>query len=138
MKPWIFLVILILLTSGPSLGSCLANDLHLADTQFKTFGKSWVQKIQSAYLYSREHPKIEPDGTIYVASYYYIDPASVRTDVQQAPGSDQIYTGVLHYNEYLFQSRGNTREQALAGQYAPFSMKQMMEIFLYQDGSWVR
>jgi len=58
--------------------------------------------------------------------------------VKKSDGSSGIYTGVLQYNEYLFQSAGSTRQLAETGKFEPGPMRQMIEIFLYEKGSWVR
>ena len=137
-KKWRFIGLWIFLVLIPGLLPCQAEDFPVVNEKFHTFALEWVTKIQSSYRYSQENPKIETDGDQFIASYYYLDETSVKTDVKGAKNSNQIYTGVLSYNEYLFQSRANTRSQALASKFEPVSMKQMMELFLYQDGSWVR
>ncbi len=58
--------------------------------------------------------------------------------MKPADSEDDMYTGVLQYREYLFESIGRTRDLAKTGKYTVRSVRQMTEIFLYDKGSWVR
>jgi hypothetical protein len=133
-----FLMAWIILSAGVLIHPCQADDLEKVDQQFQQFVQDWVEKLQTAYLYTRETPEvIEEDGR-YVARYYQLDPGNLKTDVKRASGETDVYTGVLRYNEILFQSTGQTRPLAERGQYSVKYVRQMVEIFLYDKGTWVR
>ncbi|WP_156887697.1 hypothetical protein [Desulfotignum balticum] len=128
----------IILLAGVLTFPCQADDLSRVDQQFDQFVQNWVKKLQTAYLYTRETPEvIEKEGQ-YVARYFYLDPGSMKTDVKPVSGESNVYTGVLEYKEILFQSTGQTPHLAETGAYAPKCVRQMIEIFLYDKGSWVR
>jgi hypothetical protein len=133
-----FLVIWIILSAGVLIHPCQADDLNRVDQQFQQFVQGWVKKLQTAYLYTHESPEVvEKDGR-YVARYYHLDPGSMKTDVKRASGETNVFTGVLQYNEILFQSTGQTRDLAQTGPYSVKCVRQMVEIFLYDKGTWVR
>jgi hypothetical protein len=133
-----FLMAWIILSAGVLIHPCQADDLERVDQQFQQFVQGWVKKLQTAYLYTRETPEvIEKDGR-HVARYFQLDPGSMKTDVKRASGEADVYTGVLQYNEILFQSTGQTRRLAEKGQYSAKCVRQMVEIFLYDKGTWVR
>ncbi len=54
--------------------------------------------------------------------------------MKPADSEDDMYTGVLQYREYLFESIGRTRDLAKTGKYTVRSVRQMTEIFLYDKG----
>ncbi len=114
-----------------------AESQAAVEQKFTTFAGTWILKIETAYLYTRQNPKIEFADGRYQASFYQIAADSIQTDVKAAAGSSSIFTGVLQYHEYLFQNTGATRDQALAGPFEPASLKKMTEIFLYDNGSWM-
>lgn len=116
---------------------CRADTLQAVEQKFDVFARNWVFRIETAYLHTRENPKMAFADGRYQASYFYLAPDSIQTHVKPAAGSTSIFTGVLQYHEYLFQSEGTTREQALAGPFAAASLKKMTEIFLYENGSWM-
>ena len=109
-----------------------------AEARFEVFARAWTQQIRSAYLYTRQSPRMEKTASGYVASYYDLDPVSVRLDVKPAEGLPGVYTGVLYYNEHLVRSLGATRDKAAGGRFSTASIRQMMEIFLYENGEWVK
>ncbi|MEH0019264.1 MAG: hypothetical protein V6Z89_06405 [Desulfobacter sp.] len=109
-----------------------------AEDRFEVFARSWTQQIRGAYLYTRQSPRMEKTASGYVASYYDLDPASVRLDVKPAEGLPGVYTGVLYYDEHLVRSSGITRDKAAGGRFSTVSIRQMMEIFLYENGEWVK
>jgi hypothetical protein len=116
---------------------CYAESQTAVEKKFNTFAGNWIFRIETAYLYTRKNPKIEFSNGQYRASFHQVAPDTIQTDVKPAAGSSSIFTGVLQYNEYLFQSKGATRDQALAGPFEPISLKKMTEIFLYDNGSWM-
>lgn len=130
--------ILIILMAVIFLPPCLADDFDIVNTKFQRFSQEWVIKLQTSYLYTRNSPNIVKKGNQYLAAYYYLDESSIKTNVKQAKESSNIYTGLLQYNEYLLQSTGQTKHLAKSGQFSAKSLKQMTEIFLYKDGSWIR
>ncbi len=105
---------------------------------FAPFALAWVNQIQNAYLYNRRSPKLEKISGGALASYYYLDRSTIKWDVKPADNLPGVFTGVLYYNEHLVQSRGQSEPQALSGQFSTVSIKQMMEIFLYENGAWVK
>lgn len=117
---------------------CQADDFDTVSSSFKKFSRDWVTRLQSSYLYTQDSPGIVKKNGQYVASFDHLDENSVKTSVKKADGPGRIYTGLLQYNEYLFQSTGKTRDLAGAGRFTAKSMKQMTEIFLYKDGAWMR
>jgi hypothetical protein len=133
-----FWMALIILLAGVLTHPCQADDLNRVEQQFEQFVQGWVKKLQTAYLYTRETPEVIKKDGRYVARYFYLDPGSMKTDVKQVSGESNVYTGVLEYKEFLFQATGQTRHLAETGAYAPKCVRQMIEIFLYEKGSWVR
>jgi len=134
-----FIMILIALSAGGIFSyPCQAEDLDTVSLKFQEFVQEWVLKLQTSYLYTHDKPELIQTSNQYTARYYHLDETSIKTEVKKADNSNQIYTGVLQYNEYLFQSAGQTRQLAETGKFAVKSMKQMTEIFLYEKGSWVR
>jgi len=117
---------------------CHAEPQTAVEKKFETFALNWIFRIETAYLHTRKTPKIEFINGRYQASFHQIVPDSIQTDVKPASGSSTIFTGVLQYHEYLFQSTGDTQSRALAGPFEPVSLKKMTEIFLYENGSWIR
>jgi hypothetical protein len=117
---------------------CQADDLEKVDQQFQQFVQEWVEKLQTAYLYNRETPELLEKEGAYVARYFQLDPDSIKIDVKRASGETGVYTGVLQYNEILFQSTGPTRRLAEKGQYTVKCVRKMIEIFLYDNGTWIR
>ena len=136
----ILLPVLILLSAiFFSTTPCHAQDEQTRVTAaFQAFTTDWVRQVSAAYLHHRNTPKVEHRSGIYLASYHILDTNSMRWDVKPAAGQPGVYTGVLFYNEHLVQSRGETRETAVSGEYTTVSVRQMMEIFLYENGRWVR
>lgn len=109
-----------------------------AEQRFSEFAMSWINRIQSEYLYSHQSPKIEVTATGYVASYHYLDKSSVEWEVKPAGGQGNLYTSVLYYREHLAQSRATTQEKAREGPFSIVKTKEIMEIFLYENGAWMR
>jgi hypothetical protein len=128
----------IILSAGVLTHPCQADDLSRVDQQFGQFVQNWVKQLQTAYLYTRETPEVINKDGRYVARYFYLDPGSMKTDVKQVSGESNVYTGVLEYREILYQSTGQTRHLAETGAFAQKCVRQMIEIFLYDKGSWVR
>jgi hypothetical protein len=108
------------------------------EQSFSTFAAEWIDQIRTAYLYSRKAPKIEETATGFVASYHYLDTASVQWEIKPAEGQDGVFTSVLYYEEHLAQSRAATEANARKGPFAIVATKEMMEIFLYENGAWMR
>ena len=133
-----FIMALMALWIGVVSSPCQAEDLDTVSLKFKEFAEEWVGKLQASYLYTHDNPELVQTGNQYTVRYYHLDQTSIKTEVKKADHSNQIYTGVLQYNEYLFQSTGQTRQSAETGKFSVKSMKQMSEIFLYEKGSWVR
>lgn len=117
---------------------CQADDPDTVNLKFQEFVQEWVAKLQSSYLYTRDKPELVEAKNQYIARYYHLDETSIKTEVKKSDNSNQVYTGVLQYNEFLFQSTGTTRQLAETGKFKAGSMRQMTEIFLYEKGSWVR
>jgi hypothetical protein len=133
-----FWMALIILSAGMLTHPCQADDLSRVDQQFGQFVQDWMKNLQTAYLYTQETPEVIQKEGQYVARYFYIDPGSMKTNVKQVSGELNVYTGVLEYREILYQSTGQTRHLAETGAYAPKCVRQMIEIFLYDKGTWVR
>lgn len=123
----------ILLAAAPI---CRAAQADAVDQAFLSFSNTWLATLQASYLYPREKPQILEEGHEVVARFFYLDPGSVRTKVKADPRNAGVYTGVLRYRECLYESRGSTRQKALDGFFTLVSQKDMIEIFLYQDGRW--
>ena len=137
-KKRIITTIVMILMAGVFSCPCQADDFGAVNTKFQSFSRAWVIKLQASYLHSKETPSLVKQENQYVASYYYLDENSIKTDIKQARGSNTTYTGLLQYNEYLLQSIAQTQSLAKAGPFVPKSLKQMTEIFLYENGSWIR
>ncbi len=128
-------LLLLLLQAAP----CNAQESELGVKEaFQSFAMVWVDQLQNAYLYTSQSPKLEKKSGGVLASYHYLDRNSIKWDVKPAKNLPGVYTGVLYYNEHLVQSRGHSKPQALSGQFSTVSIKQMMEIFLYENGAWVK
>ncbi|MCG8635896.1 MAG: hypothetical protein MI863_18830 [Desulfobacterales bacterium] len=118
---------------------CIARESELRVKEaFASFALRWVAQVQDAYLYNRQSPRFEKTAGGVLASYHHLDRNSIKWDVKPADNLPGVYTGVLYYNEHLVQSRGQSESLAMAGPYSTVSIRQMVEIFLYENGTWVR
>jgi hypothetical protein len=117
---------------------CQAEDQETVSLKFKHFAGKWIGTLQDAYLHTKDAPKLVITEDQYAARYYYLDESSIKTSVKKAGGTGNMYTGMLQYKEYLLESTGKTRDLAESGKFTVRSVKQMTEIFLYDNGSWER
>lgn len=115
---------------------CRSAQTETVEQAFLAFSKTWLATLQASYLYTREKPQILEGNQEIVVRFFYLNPGSIRTDVKAAPGNTGVYTGILRYRECLYESRGSTRQEALDGFFTLVSQKEIIEIFLYQNGCW--
>jgi hypothetical protein len=132
------IIVLVLCLTGLSPFPCQAEDKQTVSIEFQRFVQKWVDTLQKSYKYTQDAPELIVKGNQHIARYFHLDASSIKTEVKKAENTKDMYTGVLQYREYLFQSIGKTRDLAASGDYTVRSVRQMTEIFLYDNGTWVR
>lgn len=115
----------------------LTPDMEKALLQLDEFAQRRLGMICASIRPCFDRKDVIQTGTEYIARYLAVDMDSVTTDITPAQGSGAKYIGSIIYFEQIFESRGATSEEALAGEFELVRMRHITELFRYNRGKWI-
>lgn len=115
----------------------MSADMAKAFTQLDDFAKRRLGTICASIRPCIDKKDVVQTGTEFIARYLAVDLDSVDTAITEAQGAGAKYIGSIIYYEQIFESRGATREEALAGEFELVRMRHITELFRYNRGKWI-
>ena len=112
-------------------------DMEKAYTQLAEFSKKRIDMICTNIRPSESKKDVTQTGAEYIARYLAVDTDSVTLEITPAQGAGARYIGSIIYYEQVFECRGDTTEQALAGEFKLVRMRHITELFRYNQGRWI-
>ncbi len=102
-----------------------------------SFVAEYVQRCNTSVNSCRTKPTVVPRDGKMVATYIEIDPASVETEIFPTKNKHFTYMAKLRYVEHIYESVGNTREEALQGAYKRVKSRRLTELPRYAQDKWL-
>ncbi len=108
-----------------------------AISTFKDFASYWVDKVSGSYIHNRNNIEVANEGGKFVARYTDIDKKSLELWIKEKPYDHTPFVGLMRYQEFSYESVGDTPEQALAGKFDVARRLRITEIFRFANGKWI-
>lgn len=112
-------------------------EMEKALTQLNEFAERRLQSICKFIRPCIDQKDVVQTGDEYIARYLAVDLENVNTEITVAQGSGAKYIGSVIYFEQIYESRGPTKEEALAGEFELVRMRHVTELFRYNRGKWI-
>ena len=112
-------------------------EMEKAFSQLDTFARSHLAVVCRAIRPSLDMKEVEQRGGEFIARYLAVDVDSLTTDITVAHGPGAQYIGTVIYYEHIFESRGKTSAEALAGEFEVVRMRHVTHLFRYHKGKWI-
>lgn len=105
-------------------------------SDFVRFADSWVQRLNASHSEGRAHMVVVKDGDVFRARYHHIEKKSAV--VRESPSRPGQYTGILRYQDTVYQAEGESEAAIMNGTFSPVpgSAKAVSEIFQMMGGAW--
>lgn len=105
-------------------------------SDFTLFSDSWVQRLNASHSEGRANMVIVQDGATFRARYHLIEKKSAV--VRESPSRPGQYTGILRYQDTVYQCEADSEAASRAGDFLPVpgSARAVSEIFQLMNGKW--
>lgn len=98
-------------------------------------GQQLVGRAARTVMPSKTSRSVRKVGKEYVAGYIEVDQSNISTDMR--PGSKGQYVGFIRYNEYEYECRAATRQEALStNQCERIRTRNLNELIRYDGKKW--
>lgn len=104
--------------------------------QLEKFARSHITKSNSQIVPNKRSPKVEKHNKAYVASYVEFDPNSLSIELIPTPHRKYDYLAKVRYREDMYQSRAESKNAALKGNFTVASKRFLTEMPKYRQGQW--
>lgn len=103
---------------------------------FTRFADDWVNRLNNTHSQGRSKMQVVEEGGTFRARYRLIEKKSVV--VRESPSRPGTFCGILRYQDTVYESQGNSRDESLSGEFTPVpgTARGVSEIFQYTKGSW--
>ena len=115
----------------------LPADMQKALAQLDEFAKKRLDLVCDNIRPCKTKKDVIQSGAVYIARYLEVDVASLATEITVAEGFGAKYIGSVIYYEQIFECRGATKEEALAGEFDLVRKRHVTELFRYNKGRWI-
>lgn len=113
-----------------------AEDITQVKAKLDSFVAEYVERCNTTVNACRTKPSLAARDGMIVATYIEIDPASVQIELFPAQSQHFSYIAQLKYVEHIYESTGNTEEEALQGVYKRVKTRRLTELPRYAGGKW--
>ena len=105
-------------------------------SDFTRFADAWVQRLNDIHAEGRSKMTVAQNGDKFLARFHLIEKKSAV--VRESPSRPGQYTGILRYQDTLYQAEGETEAETRNGQFAPVpgTARAVSEIFQWMQGAW--
>lgn len=104
--------------------------------QLADFARAHIKKSNSNIIPNKRAPKVEKKNHMYVASYVEFDPESLSMELIPTPHRQYKYLAKIKYRERLYQSKAETKQLALKGNFSEVGSRFITEVPRYKQGKW--
>lgn len=105
-------------------------------TNFASFSESLVHRLNAMHSEGRSNMIVVQDGEKFRARYHLIEKKS--SVIRESPSRPGQYTGILRYQDTIYQAEGDTETASRNGDFSPVpdTAHAFSEIFQWMKGAW--
>lgn len=104
--------------------------------KLEAFIAEYLNRCNTSVSACKTKPAVAPRDGKMVATYIEIDPASVETEMFPTQDKHFAYMAKLRYVEHVYESVGNTQDEALSGAFKRVKSRRLTELPRYAQGKW--